>query len=224
MLRLKDQVKYLRKNLPDIQSLCLLYQSIGSCESLKSELIETAFDRVFIDGRPLASASNVFEARLDSGRSGLVETANALCGEIKNVLAQYHQTRQRLDSNGLHGCQTARVDIESQLSHLVYTGFIRCTPAQWLSHLPRYLEAIELRINRLLQSPIKDQQLQREIDPYWRRCIDYMAAADDEWRSDQVFLMYRWMLEEYRVSLFAQRLGTSLKTSSKRLETLWRRL
>jgi ATP-dependent helicase HrpA len=224
MLRLKEQVKYLRKNLPDSQCLCLLYQCIGSCECLKKELIETAFDRVFIDGRSLPSDSKNFEARLGSGRSKLIETANALCGEIKNVLVQHHQTRRRLSSDTLHDCQAAHADIESQLHHLVYAGFIECTAAQWLLHLPRYLRAIELRIDRLLQDPMKDQQLQRKVDLFWRRCLNHMAAAKDDWQSDENFLSYRWMLEEYRVSLFAQRLGTSVKISSKRLEMLWQHL
>jgi ATP-dependent helicase HrpA len=221
MLRLQEQVKYLRKHLPDIQILCLHYQGIGTCESLKAALIQTAFDRVFLDDGRLPCDKNAFESRLESGRGQLIEIANALCGEIKIVLARHHQIRQRLKSDIPNGWQAVRADIESQLSHLVYSGFIERTPARRLVHVPRYLQAVEARLDRFARDPTKDQQLQREIEPHWQSCLAHMAEAEDECQPDETFQAYRWMIEEYRVSLFAQHLGTSVKISAKRLEAQW---
>lgn len=115
----------------------------------------------------------------------------------------------------------AVADMDSQLSHLVFAGFIRQTPVRWLTHVPRYLQGIQARIGKLAQAPNKDRQLQNEIEPLWQRCIDMFARAGQDWWREAAFNDYRWMLEEYRVSLFAQSLGTATRTSAKRLETQW---
>jgi ATP-dependent helicase HrpA len=113
--------------------------------------------------------------------------------------------------------------MDSQLNHLVYPGFIERTPSHWLPHLPRYLHAAEIRMQKLERDPIRDLRLQQEIQPFWDRCLARMAEAQDRWRTDTEFQMYRWMIEEYRVSLFAQQLGVAIKASAKRLEAQWNR-
>jgi ATP-dependent helicase HrpA len=221
MLRLNEQVKYMRKQLPDMRDLCLLYQGIGSCESLRDELIKTVFNRVFIDDKSLPADKHTFETRLAVGRGQLIGVANTLCRQIKHILAQHHRIQQWLKSHNVNGLQAARGDIESQLSHLVYAGFIERTPARWLAQLPRYLQAVEARLERLAREPLRDERLRREIEPFWRRCVAHMSSAEDDWQQDTEFQTYRWMLEEYRVSLFAQHLRAAVKISSKRLEAQW---
>ena len=89
-----------------------------------------------------------------------------------------------------------------------------------LAQYPRYLEAIDKRLDALELDPRRDVQRQSEIDPWWQHYLDYLAEGkpytpelDD----------YRWLVEEYRVQVFAQQLGTAEKVSKKRLEEAWAR-
>ncbi|MGH8501939.1 MAG: ATP-dependent RNA helicase HrpA [Gammaproteobacteria bacterium] len=220
MLSLEEQVRYLHRNLRATPDLCLYYQPIGHCESLLTELIETAFDRAFIDRGPLPRDPGAFEARRQSGRGALIEIADALVAEVKLILTLHHRIRRQLNSSRARSWPAAAADMDSQLKHLVYAGFIRQTPAHWLTQLPRYLQAVQMRVEKLAQDPSKDRPLQDQIDPLWQRCLAAFAR-DDHARRDGTFQDYRWMVEEHRVSLFAQRLGTAVKTSAKRLETQW---
>jgi len=96
--------------------------------------------------------------------------------------------------------------------------FLADVQAPILRHYPRYLEAVSLRLQRLTQDPQKDAKRQAQIQPWWQRYLDYLEAAGD-YTNDLDY--YRWLLEEYRVSLFAQDLGTRQKVSEKRLEEAW---
>ena len=112
-------------------------------------------------------------------------------------------------------------DIREQLAHLVYPGFILQTPAAWLCHLPRYLKAIQRRLEKLRHAPDKDNQVAAEIAPLWHA---YLARSEKHLKQgiqDEALQLYRWMLEELRVSLYAQELKTSLPVSVKRLKEQW---
>jgi ATP-dependent helicase HrpA len=104
---------------------------------------------------------------------------------------------------------------------LVYRGFIKHTPVQWLKCYPRYLDAIEKRIEKLQYSQRKDERKMQDLKPYWKR---FMKLAEKHAASDNQCTeldSYRWMLEEYRVSLFAQELKTLFPVSSRRIEKQW---
>ncbi|WP_122300692.1 DUF3418 domain-containing protein, partial [Pseudomonas syringae] len=112
-------------------------------------------------------------------------------------------------------------DIKAQLSKLVYPGFVRETPAAWLKELPRYLKAIEMRLEKLPGQVQKDRVWSIELAGLWAQ---YQARADkhaQEGKRDPELALYRWWMEEYRVSLFAQQLGTKMPVSDKRLSKQW---
>jgi ATP-dependent helicase HrpA len=102
-------------------------------------------------------------------------------------------------------------DLGEQLEAMVTPGFLRELSTARLAHFPRYLKAMRLRAERLRQDPVKDQQRMLQVLPYWREYLNHRAAADaglDE---------LRWLIEEWRVSLFAQELKTPEPVSAKRL-------
>jgi ATP-dependent helicase HrpA len=115
----------------------------------------------------------------------------------------------------------ALTDVEEQLHELIYPGFLLGTPPEWLPHLPRYLQAVERRLQRLEHDPARDRQPANQIGPFWERCRRRLETARGNGAIDPRFEEYRWMVEEYRVSLFAQELGTAKPVSEKRLERLW---
>jgi ATP-dependent helicase HrpA len=218
-LTLGQQTRYLRKQLPDIQSLCLAYRDLGGCEALKAELIDSVFRRVFLGDRGLPVDRQAFEDRLARGRGKLLASAGELVALVESILEHRQAVQRRLRGNAPLACLEAIDDIRTQLRHLVYPGFIRTIPEEWLTQLPRYLKAIEQRLERLANAPDKDRRARREIAPWWAHCLERLEAGTGI--QDPRFTRYRWMVEEYRVSLFAQPLGTAMPVSAQRLARQW---
>ena len=229
MLSEADIVKYLRKQLPNIQQMCMHYVSVPSnplytinsektpCEQLKTDLIHLAFDHCFLRSYPAITTQNEFEQRLQGNRSELINTANQLAQQIAKALTEYHAIAKRLSSNIPLTSINAVKDIQSQLSSLIYQGFAHRTPDEALRRLPLYLQAMAQRLDKLLSDPMRDRQWMAEVQPHWHR---YLSHANNH--TSQELQHYRWMIEEYRMSLFAQGLKTAYPISAKRLEKQWK--
>ncbi len=111
-------------------------------------------------------------------------------------------------------------DLTSQLEDLVYPGFMADLESGRLEQYPRYLRAVEERLLQLEQDPVRDRQRMQQVQPWWR---SYREALEEGSVYDEAMDAFRWLLEEYRVSLFAQRLGTAERVSEKRLADAWER-
>jgi ATP-dependent RNA helicase HrpA len=221
LLALPSEVKYLQKHLLGTQALCLLYQRIDTCEALKSDIVEAAFNYVFLDGMALPENRLEFDKRLAAGKPCLISTANEICRLTGTILKVYHTILKHLRKNSLVSRSEAIDDIKEQLTQLVYRGFVRDTPAPWLKHLPRFLKAIEIRLQKLEHAPEKDRKLCEIIRPFWEIWTQSTREDNRTVKNEEAFVNYRWMLEELRVSLFAQTLGTSVSVSAKRLQRQW---
>jgi len=222
MLRLAQQVKYLQKNLPGIKEICLYYAPVGQCDAIRQDIIHTAFDYSFLNsGEPIVNKQQ-FSHRLEQNKARLLETANQLCDNIKATLKAFHSIRKQINGRIPPAWLPACQDIQMQLDHLITAHFICHTPRQWLQQLPRYLKAIELRLEKLNGAVERDRRQMLELKPLWD---NYCRQADsDEVSSNEDFIEYRWMLEELRVSLFAQELKTLKPVSVPRLEKLWKKV
>ena len=228
MLAEKDTVKYLQKHLPDIKTMCLQYTNVPPspyddkhsdltpCEQLKNDLIQVAFDRCFLLNKPWPRSQAAFEQRLTDERRHLINTATDLAAVIATALKEYHAIAKRLSGNLPMAAMHAVQDIREQLQHLLYQGFVHDLPDSALKRLPAYFQAIGLRLDKLKTDPAKDRQRQNEITPHWRRYLQHLHRAPSDAR-DQ----YRWMIEELRISVFAQEVGTAYPVSGKRLDKQW---
>ena len=230
MLAQADAVKYLHKNLPDIKSMCLHYANVPvspyedhptdshqtPCEQLKTDLIAVAFDRCFILNQPMIRSREAFNTRLEERRADLIRTASELAQSIAAPLAAYHDIAKRLSGNMPLTAINAVNDIKEQLGFLIYQGFIHDTPDSALKRLPVYCQAAGSRLDKLLTDPVKDRQRMAEIKPHWQKFIAKVNKIHTG-----AFSEYRWMLEEFRVSVFAQELKTAYPISAKRLEKQW---
>ncbi|MFN2348351.1 MAG: ATP-dependent RNA helicase HrpA [Thioalkalivibrio sp.] len=215
MLRAREPVKYLYRNLPDIQRLCLQYNPVDRCDALKDDLVFAGAERVFLsDPRP--RDREAFEARLEAGRGELVGEAQALCVLATQILEPFQKIRARLKGSLPLSWIEAAADIRDQLDHLIHPHFLLDTPRHWLEQYPRYLAAIGKRLDRLDQAPDKDRRMRVDVEPLWDDCKARLAAADDA--PSEALIHYRWLIEELRVGLFAQELGTIEKASVKRVE------
>ena len=215
-LQLKEPLKFLEKNIPDLQKMSVLYMSLGTAEELRDQIIGVALDRAFL-AEPLPTDEFSFKTRIDEGRSRLNLIAQEVARQTGVVLLEYAAATRKLKD--ARAPKDAAEDITAQLQRLCPKQFVSATPWAQFQHLPRYLKAITGRLEKLRADPARDAKLLSELRPleqrYLRRVID-MKGAPDPRMTD-----FRWQLEELRVSLFAQELRTPQPVSVKRLEKVW---
>ncbi|MDQ7970442.1 MAG: ATP-dependent RNA helicase HrpA [Oxalicibacterium faecigallinarum] len=213
-LQLKEQLKFLEKNIPGLQQMGMQFMAIGSQEELRDQIIEQALERACLQ-EPLPKNAEQFNARKDEGKSRLGLLVNEIARLAGNVLTEYYALPKKLQTVKAH--TQAVNDIQSQMQSLVGKRFIADTDYTHLTHFPRYLKAINVRIDKLRADPARDTRSMSE----WQQAAAPWQRALKERHGDPKMDEYRWMLEELRVSLFAQELRTPMPVSVKRLQKVW---
>jgi ATP-dependent helicase HrpA len=217
-ISLKDKLGYLQKN-HGIDAQCLLQWSpFGSAGQLLEDLAWISMCSV-ADGAAIAVRDgNAFAALVRDARAAIGGAFNGLAGHLATALDIIGALARALDSQLERLRPGAFEDLESQLHDLVYEGFLPDVGAARFEQYGRYLEAMRFRLERLEHHPARDAQMLARIKPYWDRYLRHIARGGEY---DEALDDYRWLLEEYRVSLFAQHLGTAVKVSPKRLDGAW---
>ena len=227
MLNNKDLHKQLRKTLPNIQKLCLYYTPTGNCDALKNSIIHTAFRYSYLASTTLNSRCNgirnrkSFNARLKQNRCEIIKQSTALCRTLEPLLKTHFEIHKRLKGTIKPNWLDALNDINDQLKHLIYAGFLEQTTMDELRHYPRYLKGMLRRLDKLETGVQRDRGLRIQVQPHWNQYKEKIKENDS---AKQQLKPYRWMIEEFRISLFAQELGTEQSVSSKRLDKLWKKL
>jgi ATP-dependent helicase HrpA len=218
-LQIRDALRYLEKNIPELQKMATAYMHLGSAEELREQIIEVALDRAFL-GEPLPTDAQSFARRLDEGRGRLTLIANEIARAAGEVLAEYAQALRKL--RDARPGKEVEADVQAQLARLCGKRFVAQTPWAQLAHLPRYLKAISMRLEKLRADPARDPQRLAEMRPLEQRYL--RMVAERKGAPDARLDEFRWLLEELRVSLFAQELRTPQPVSVKRLEKAWSQL
>ncbi len=151
-------------------------------------------------------------------------TGLEVCTLAANILDAYQALRQRLAAITQVNWQPSVDDLRAQVDRLVFRGFLQAIPYVHLKDYPRYLKAADQRTERLLHAAARDRERLAELAPLEARWRERTSAAERAGRQDPRLDEIRWILEELRVSLFAQSLGTVYPVSVKRLEARWREL
>ncbi|MGE0350986.1 ATP-dependent RNA helicase HrpA [Hydrogenophaga sp.] len=222
-LQIRDALKYLEKNLPGLQAMGVAYMQVGkesgaggTLEQLRGQILELALDRAFL-GDPLPVDEAGFKRRVEEGRGRLTLIANEVARTAGTVLAEYAAAARKL-KDGKPSADVAS-DIALQLQRLVPRRFLLQTPYAQLQHLPRYLKAVQLRLDKLRVDPARDAARMAELRPqdqrFWRLVAERKGVQDARLQE------LRWLLEELRVSFFAQELRTPQPVSIKRLDKAW---
>jgi ATP-dependent helicase HrpA len=218
-LQLKDALKYLEKNVPDLQKMAVAFMPLGTHEELRAQIIEVALDRAFLLD-PLPSNAAEFKLRLDEGRGRLTLIANEVARLAGTILVDYAAAVRKIKDTRIQPEATA--DAAQQLQRLMPKRFLATTQWARLQHLPRYLKGIVLRLDKLRADPARDASRLAELRPqeqrYWRLVAERKGVADERMED------FRWLMEELRVSFFAQELRTPQPVSIKRLDKLWSQL
>jgi ATP-dependent helicase HrpA len=215
-LQLREPIRYLERNLGGLREMSLHYMALGTQEELRDQIIDTALDRACLQD-PLPDNDADFHTRRDQGKSRLTLLAQEISRLVGQILADYAAVSKKLTQAKSFG--TAYADMLAQLNALVGKRFVIDTPYVQLAHFPRYLGAMALRIDKLKADAARDTRLSAEIAPLlqnYQRAIAQRGGVADARLSE-----YRWLLEELRVSLFAQELRTPMPISVKRLYKVW---
>ena len=224
-LQIKDALKYLEKNLPGLQTMAAAYMQVGKTESgsgggtqeeLRNQIIELALDRAFLI-EPLPTDETAFKKRIEEGRGRLTLIATEIARHAGSILLEYGAAARKLKDSKSSGEMAS--DIALQLQRLVSKRFLVNPPYAQLPHFPRYLKAVQARIDKARSDPARDAAKLAELRPqdqrFWRLVAERKGVQDA--RLQEV----RWLLEELRVSFFAQELRTPQPVSVKRLDKLW---
>ncbi len=227
-LQIRDALKYLEKNLPELQKMATAFMLVGraadnsgggTVEELREQIIEVALDRAFLLD-PLPTAEAEFKKRVEDGRGRLTLIASEVARMAASILLEFAVAQRKIKET--KNATEAAADAAQQLQRLVPKRFLTSTPYGQLQHFPRYLKAITARLEKWRTDPSRDAARTLELKPqeqrYWRLVAERKGATDARMQE------FRWLLEELRVSFFAQELRTPQPVSIKRLDKAWQQL
>jgi len=210
---------------PGIDEMLLHAATIPDFE-LRQELAEMIAFRAFLFDEEVPRTREEFDERAAAARGRIGLAVQDAAELLPRLFAAYHEARLTLEDFGKSArWQYAVDDVRKQLARLVRPGFLVATPWTWLAHFPRYLRAIALRFDRLRSGGgRRDRESTELLRAHWQTYQEQAARHEETATRDPELTHFRWMLEEYRVSLFAQTLGTAIPVSEKRLARQWERV
>ncbi len=227
-LQLRKECTYIIKNMPQSATAELTYnrlpkhpiiststgKNLEASASYKEDMLYLILYIAFVEGRTLRT-QQAFEQCLQQNKSGLISTANEAGKIALEIMALYGTIKTQLKH--LNANDPLAKDINDQLDLLIYAGFIRNTPYQQLKAIPRYLKAIQYRLDKFDNNLLKIQEVSRYSTRFWKD-IEKKEKKDTVIPEQDPF---RWAIEEFRVSLFAQQLKTAYPVSAKRMDKAW---
>ncbi|RTZ78277.1 MAG: hypothetical protein DSZ01_05560 [Gammaproteobacteria bacterium] len=191
---------------------------------LEDELIALVIDRAFLDEADEIRDEMAFDAALRAGRPRLHAVSQEVHELVSNILGQYQAIRKRLSGLTQINWLASTQDMQGQLDRLVFRGFLQAVPWERLRHYPRYLRALALRLEKLPLDPGRDQRWIRELQQVQEAWRERWQVACEKGVVDERLEEIRWLIEELRISLFAQEVKTAVPVSVKRIRKRWNEL
>lgn len=213
---LRQRYRYLQRQLPERDALCRAFKPFGGCQVLTEDILDAALlDALGRDGLEVRTRE-AFASRVEAADRSLVANAQRISDGLLPALQAAQRLQRTLSSALTPALLEAVRDLREQLDGLIYPGFVAATPSVWRTELPRYLDAMRQRLDKLKDGDSRDRALQqeaRDAEQAWRALAERRPGLAEA----AAFREHRWWLEEFRVSLFAQGLGTRFKISARRL-------
>ncbi|MBP2472580.1 ATP-dependent helicase HrpA [Crossiella equi] len=215
LLTTPSPVKQLQRGLSNKEKLTLSRNPHGGVADLLVDCINAAADKLIAAGGGPAWDEAGFAKLREGVRKGLQEATFEVVGHVAQTLGAWHEVEAVLETTAGKGpLETAWKDVRTQVSSLVYKGFATATGWSRLSHLPRYLEAARRRLEKVAENPRRDAELQAQVTAIQQALAELRAEVP---QAAAGLAKIRWMVEELRVSYFAQQLGTAYPVSDKRI-------
>jgi len=218
-LDMKEQVRNLERALPAFNQLALKFNAVIPADKLKADLLEAIVDRAFLGEDEPPRTPKAFEEQKKRAKARLpavVEGASRHASAIGEASQQFNQAAAQSASLGRVTQET-----KAMRERMVYPGFLARTPWERLEHIPRYLRGYALRLQKYRANAERDQKHAGNVAALWNNYEARAKSDRDEGRSDPKLEEFRWLIEELRVSLFAQELRTPFPVSAKRLQKFW---
>ena len=201
------------------QTGLLAWSAAGSPDRLIRDAVRASLEECAGSNSVSVRDEAGFEACLQQVRGRIGSVFQTMVTNLEVTLDTWSAVSSLLNDEFARYRPAASADLQEQLDDLVYEGFLVDLEAGRLAHYPRYLAAMKIRIEQLQQNPSRDAQRMDMVAPYWQR---YTQWLENQGIYDDAVDRFRWLLAEYRVSLFAQQLGTAEKVSPKRLDEVWK--
>ncbi|MGY1488176.1 ATP-dependent RNA helicase HrpA [Methylobacillus pratensis] len=218
---LKEQMKQLEKGLPGFNQYALQLRNIMNPDELREDMLVAISDRAFIGEDELPRSNQDFMALKTRARTRLPAVVEGAGRLATAIAAEYTQLTQKLNAAPAN-LSRIKKELEGQLARLLPKRFFSATPWETLQHLPRYIKAMRLRLEKYPGAIERDTRSGQFVQQVWERWESHVLGlrkANHE--VPPTVLDYRWLIEELRVSLFAQELKTPFPVSVKRLDKAW---
>lgn len=217
LLNIPSPVKHLQQALPNKAKLAMYFNPFGQVQILIDDIIAAAVQQL-LDEKALDVRNQAqFEQAKDWVRQELNPTAEQIALKVEQILTLYQSIKKRLKGKISLDIAFAMSDIQSQLDKLVFKGFVESCGWNRLADVARYLKAIEIRVEKLPVDPTRDRLHMQSINKVQEALIAQLAKVPRAMPTPSALIEARWMIEEYRVSCFAQVLGTAYPISEKRI-------
>ncbi|HEV7137835.1 MAG TPA: DUF3418 domain-containing protein, partial [Steroidobacteraceae bacterium] len=217
LLALPQQARYWQKRVSDDRELVLQSRGLDLVQPLPEAIAQRIFLDSFVPGNaPLPRGREAFNRRLEEGRARLEGAGTTLIETVGSIFREWRAVRSALEAARSPASANALADINTQLAMLLPPDFIESTPHPWLGHVPRYLMAVVRRLGRLPAGARRDEELAARVHPFGAALRELLARAPSGMPQPEL-MQLRWMVEEFRVSLFAQDLRTVMRVSEPRL-------
>jgi ATP-dependent helicase HrpA len=189
-------------------------------DRLLADVLSAALTRAFLSDDPLPRTERAFAEQVKRARARLPAVMEGAFRLLTAVANEYQALTQRIATAGDAMARLA-AEVRAQRDALVYPGFFAATPWAQLEHLPRYMKALDRRLAKFAEHPERDARHAEQVAELWRRYRDRADRHRQAGQTDSRLEDFRWLLEELRVSLFAQELRTPFPVSFKRVERAW---
>ena len=222
--RLGNTLRDLERWLPGFHEASLLFAPVGRKTDLMDDLLIATAQSHFLAETELPRSRQSLDACLDAGRAGFTPALEANSRLLHRIMERHHRVMKGLKGKIPLNVAQSMADLKFQMGQLIYPGFMAATPQEWLTHFPRYMEAALVRLDKMPREAGRERAFLTEFQPFWERYVERREALAVQGIEDDALITYRWMLEEYRVSYFAQQLGTAVTVSPQRLERQWQQV
>jgi ATP-dependent RNA helicase HrpA len=216
---LKEQLRNLDRGLAGFNPIALKFQAIIPADKLKADLVAAIVDRAFVGEDQPPRTAKGFEEQKKRAKARLPAVSEAALRHLGSIVDANLQCTQAIAQNASLGRVVG--EVKAARERLVYPGFLARTPWERLEHVPRYLKGYALRLQKYRANAERDQKHAVTLQGLWQRYEERTQADHDAGRHDGRLEEFRWLIEELRVSLFAQELRTPLPVSAKRLQKFW---
>lgn len=218
--RLQGLISQFKKTINNYDKLGLLYAPVGRAKVLYDDFIMASIRHHFVDD-VLPRNEAEFDSMYDRGRIDFIDESERFADLVFRILQQYHEVMKKLKGKMNLALAVPMNDLQFQLNHLVYDKFLQMTAHKQLESYPRYLNACVIRHEKMARDMANERRFVPQLNAWWDQYQTRKKQLEAQGLLCVNLEHFRWLLEEQRVSWYAQKLGTNEPVSEKRLNKVW---